>query len=59
MSKGLDACRSRGPVLLLNAMVTSQPEMQLRAIPGSVVLLQPGSVLMFEVPATTEGCADT
>ena len=36
ISEGQDTARSEWPELLLNVMVTSGPELQLRAIPGSV-----------------------
>ena len=37
------------------AMITSGPELLLRAMSGSMVLLQLGSVLMFMARVTTRG----
>lgn len=51
--------RSENPVLLPSAMVMSGPELQLRAMAGSLVLPLPGSVLMLEVPVTIEGHMDS
>lgn len=46
-------------MLLPSAMVMSWPELQLRAMTGSLVLPLPGSVLMLEVPVTIEGHVDS
>lgn len=40
------------------AMIASRPELLPRAMSGSMDLLQSGSVMMFMVTVTTEGCAD-
>lgn len=57
VAKGQDASRSECPVH--EVMVMSGPELQLKAMSGSVGLLQPGSALISNVPATIEGHADT
>ena len=45
------------PGLPLRTMGTSGPELQLRAMSGSIALLQPGSVLMSIAPDDWElGC---
>lgn len=49
--------RSEWFALLLSAMVTSGPELQLRAKAGSVLLQQPGSVLMPLASVTNKGHA--
>lgn len=46
-------------LLLLNDMVASGPELQLRAMPGFVALLQPVSGQMSDAPGAIEFCADT
>ena len=46
-------------MLLPSAMVMSGPELQLRAMAGSLVLPLPGSVLILEVPVTIEGHMDS
>lgn len=46
-------------MLLHNVMVTYRPELQLRIISGSMVLLQSEYVLMSYGPVTMEGCEDT
>lgn len=53
-----EPCRSECPVLLPDAMVMSQPEMQLKAMSGSVTPLQLGSVLMSKVPVAIEDYVD-
>lgn len=45
----LGSCRSEWTVVLPDAVVMSGPELQLRAMSGSIALLQPGSVLMSKV----------
>lgn len=45
-------------MLLPDAMVMSQPEMQLKAMSGSVTPLQLGSVLMSKVPVAIEDYVD-
>lgn len=40
VSEGQDACRFKWPIPLLNTMVTSGPELQLRAMFSSMALLQ-------------------
>lgn len=56
VSEGQDTSRSERPALLLNVMVTSELELQLRAM--VMVLLQTGPVPMSDVPVTIEGLAD-
>lgn len=58
MSENWDACRPEWPVLLLNVLVASGPELQLRDLSGSVVLLKSGFMLMSEAPTTIKGHAD-
>ena len=58
MFEGQDACRSEWPALLLNVLVTSRPELQLRVMSGSIILMQPGSVLVSKAPITIKGLAD-
>ena len=58
MFEGQDACRSEWPALLLNVLVTSGPELQLRVISGSIILMKPGSVLVSKAPVTIKGLAD-
>lgn len=50
--------RSELPVPPQCAMVRSRLGLQLRMVSGSMVLLQPGSVLMFVAPDTIEGHVD-
>lgn len=45
------------PALPSGSMEASRPKLLLRAMPGSVVPPQPGSVLKPVAPSTTEGCA--
>ena len=54
----LGPCRSEWPKLLPNVMVTSGAELQLRAMSGSMALLQPVSVLMSTASDTIKGHAD-
>lgn len=61
MVKGHAAVRavtSEWPALLPDAMMMSGPELQFRAMSGSMALLQPRPVLMFEVPVTLKGYMD-
>lgn len=58
-SEGQGACRTEWPALPLSVMVVSGPELQLRALPGSVTLLQPWSVLTSYAPVTIKGHPDT
>lgn len=51
--------KSEWPVLLPGDMVTSRPELQLRAMSVFMSLLQPGAMLMSVAPVTIEGHADT
>ena len=54
-------CRSEWPALLPNAMVAFEPELQLRAVSGSVSLLQPASVLpqkTMQMPKVTGHVGD-
>lgn len=44
--------------LSAQAMVTSGPQLQPRAMSGSVALLQPGSVMISVAHVTTEGCVN-
>lgn len=52
-------CRPEWLVLLHNAMVTSEPELQIRAMSVLMALLQLGFMLVLEASATIEGHADT
>ena len=52
------AVTSEWPALLPDAMMMSRPELRLRAMSGSMVLLQPRPVLMFEVAVTLKGYMD-
>lgn len=51
-------CRSPWSVLLPNTMVTSGPDLQLKAMSVSVALLHPESVYLSEVPVTIQGYVD-
>lgn len=53
-----EPCFHHGPGLPPEAMVMSWPMLSPEDISGSVVLLQPMSVLMSMAHATTEGHAD-
>lgn len=46
----LGSCRSKRHALLSGAVVTSRPGLQLRAVSGSGVPLQPGSALVPMAP---------
>lgn len=48
----LGPCRSVWPELLPSVVVMTRPELQLKAMSGSVALLQSVSVLISEVPIT-------
>ena len=58
MFENWDACRPELLVLLLNVLVASGPELQLRDMSGSVVLLKSGFMLMSEAPVIIKGHAD-
>lgn len=54
----LGSCRSEWTVVLPDAVVMCGPELQLRAMSGSIALLQPGSVLMSKISVTVEDHVD-
>ena len=59
VSEDQDTTMSECPAQLLNDMVMPGPELQLRAMSGSMAPLQPGSVLMFNALAISKSRADS